>query len=71
MVGSGSNVYVVKAGRVAVADADSGRLRGWIRACAVPDPEFVPSLAVTEKYLIVTCPAAGAARVANGSSSCR
>lgn len=63
MVGSGSNVYVVKAGRVAVVDAESGRLRGWMSACAVSDPEFVPTLAATEKRVIVTCPAAG------GSSS--
>lgn len=59
MIGAGGNIYVVKAGRVAVVEAERGRLRGWIRACPVSDPEFVPRLAVTEKRLIVSCPAAG------------
>jgi hypothetical protein len=58
MVGNGSNVYVVKAGRVAVVEANSGRFRGWIRTCQVSDPEFVPRLAVTETRVIVTCPTA-------------
>jgi hypothetical protein len=58
MVGSGTNVYIVKAGRIAVVEAKTGRFRRWIRACPV-DPEFVPRLAVTEARAIVTCPAAG------------
>jgi hypothetical protein len=60
MVQNGSNVYVrLKVGRVAVIDAQTGRVRRWIRVCPVSDDEVIPTMAATESRLIVNCIAAG------------
>ncbi len=59
MVPNGSNIYVhLMAGRVAVIDAKTGRVRKWVRVCSEGE-DAEPTMAVTESRLIVTCPPAG------------